>query len=412
LCCYTWFYYTNKKQMLNLILRKKVQNNIHLENKYNELDREKTSKHFPSSTREWKDSVYTFNKNNLNLIPSADLNSINIIKSFYSLFNSELEKKLRTKRLSTKYRKLSLNKIYISNGEFKHTNNKVIINLYIFNRQHKNYSIILKKLKSKLVVFFKQSKNIFSSRFNILSKRLLSLNKMSLFKITNSNTNLRKNYNIKIYLENYYNKLINNERKKRLLYLYYRQLIYINKSKFTYIYLQYLKEQLSKLYNKDIEFNIINLKRFYLNSYILSDSITRKIRRNRKKTMRYLKTLTNKIKVKTINTYFHKHKKNNKLEEKLNLTTNSNKIIINKLKYKDITGFRVEATGRLTRRNTASRSISKLSYKGNLLNIDSSLKGISSVILKGNLKSNVEHTKLASKSRIGSFGIKGWISGN
>jgi hypothetical protein len=28
------------------------------------------------------------------------------------------------------------------------------------------------------------------------------------------------------------------------------------------------------------------------------------------------------------------------------------------------------------------------------------------------LKSNLQYTKLKSKSRIGSFGIKGWISGN
>ena len=91
--------------------------------------------------------------------------------------------------------------------------------------------------------------------------------------------------------------------------------------------------------------------------------------------------------------------------------TNCNKslsqFIIKKLKYKDVTGFRIEAKGRLTKRYTASRSLLKVKYKGNLLNIDSSLKGLSSVLLKGNLKSNIQYTKLASKSRIGSFGIKG-----
>jgi hypothetical protein len=72
----------------------------------------------------------------------------------------------------------------------------------------------------------------------------------------------------------------------------------------------------------------------------------------------------------------------------------------------------MEASGRLTRRYTASRSISKLRYKGNLLNIDSSYRGLSSVLLKGNLKSNLQYTKLKSKTRIGSFGLKGWVSGN
>jgi hypothetical protein len=82
-------------------------------------------------------------------------------------------------------------------------------------------------------------------------------------------------------------------------------------------------------------------------------------------------------------------------------------IIINNLKYKHTTGFRLEAKGRLSRRYTASRSVFKLKYKGNLLNLDSSFRGISSIILKGNLKSNIQYTNIKSKTRIGSFGIKG-----
>src|SRR5436305_1770663 len=82
-------------------------------------------------------------------------------------------------------------------------------------------------------------------------------------------------------------------------------------------------------------------------------------------------------------------------------------IFFNNIKYKHVTGFRLETSGRLTRRYTASRSVSKLRYKGNLLNIDSSYRGLSSILLKGNLKSNIQYTKLKSKTRIGSFGIKG-----
>ena len=54
----------------------------------------------------------------------------------------------------------------------------------------------------------------------------------------------------------------------------------------------------------------------------------------------------------------------------------------------------------------------KLRYKGNLLNIDSSYKGLSSLLLRNNNKLNLQFTKLNSKTRIGSFGIKGWVSGN
>ncbi len=58
-----------------------------------------------------------------------------------------------------------------------------------------------------------------------------------------------------------------------------------------------------------------------------------------------------------------------------------NNVIYN-IKYKGVTGFRLEAKGRLSRRYTASRSVSKVRYKGNLLNIDSSYRGLSSVLLK------------------------------
>jgi hypothetical protein len=82
-------------------------------------------------------------------------------------------------------------------------------------------------------------------------------------------------------------------------------------------------------------------------------------------------------------------------------------LVFSTLKYKDVTGFRLVARGRLTRRYTASRSVSKVRYKGNLLNIDSSHRGLSTILLKGNLRSNLQYTKLKSKTRIGSFGIKG-----
>ena len=86
--------------------------------------------------------------------------------------------------------------------------------------------------------------------------------------------------------------------------------------------------------------------------------------------------------------------------------------VLNSLKHKVVNGIRIEASGRLTRRIVAARSIFKLRYIGSLKNTDSSYKGFSSVILRGHFKSNLQHTKLSSKRRIGSFGIKGWINSN
>jgi hypothetical protein len=74
-------------------------------------------------------------------------------------------------------------------------------------------------------------------------------------------------------------------------------------------------------------------------------------------------------------------------------------------------GIRLEAKGRLTRRFTASRSVFKIKWKGSLKNIDSSYRGLSSVILRGHIKSNVQYSIVNSKTRNGAFGLKGWISG-
>jgi len=73
-----------------------------------------------------------------------------LIKSYFNLYNLKLERKIRSSRLLSRLRKLSSNKIYVSNGEFKHTNNKVIITLYLFNRQKLNFDKKLEKLYIKL----------------------------------------------------------------------------------------------------------------------------------------------------------------------------------------------------------------------------------------------------------------------
>src|SRR6266498_3321169 len=77
------------------------------------------------------------------------------------------------------------------------------------------------------------------------------------------------------------------------------------------------------------------------------------------------------------------------------------------IKNKTITGVRLETAGRLSKCHTASRSLFKLRYKGSLKNIDSTYKKLSSKMIRGTIKSNIQYTKLNSIARIGSFGVKG-----
>jgi hypothetical protein len=207
--------------------------------------------------------------------------------------------------------------------------------------------------------------------------------------------------------------------KKSSIYIktffYYKQLLFINRIKYSYTYLKHLKNILEKLYNKNVEFNLVNIKRFYLNSDILSESITIKLTKNRRKMLRYMKNIKKKVKVNKKRILLIKPVREIRESisiNKKNFADKINNLVFSALKYKDVTGFRLEARGRLTRRYTASRSVTKVRYKGNLLNIDSSHRGLSTILLKGNLRSNLQYTKLKSKTRIGSFGIKGWVSGN
>ena len=84
--------------------------------------------------------------------------------------------------------------------------------------------------------------------------------------------------------------------------------------------------------------------------------------------------------------------------------------ILNTVKQQVVSGVRFEASGRLTRRLTAMRSVFKYRYTGSLKNVRSSYNNKSSAMLRGFVKSNLQYTVIDSKTRNGSFGLKGWIS--
>jgi hypothetical protein len=341
-----------------------------------------------------------------------------IIKGFFSLYNKGLEKKMRSKRLLLRLRRLSSNRIYLSRGEFKHINNNVSINIYMFNRQKHNYLSKLKNIYLKKILANKKiNTNLIKTLRSIYKKGLDCLRDVNKDKylliraldIVEKNKKYKINtfkslYNYTLF---FYKDLLNLTMKKLRLYFLYKQLIYLNKSKLNYTYLRLLKKHLEDLYNKNVEFNLINLNRFYLNSDILFESVKLKLTRNKRKMRKILNKIKNKVKIDqkklSMDSTNEVVNKLNQINDVRSLKT----VVFNDLKYRHVTGFRLEARGRLSRRYTASRSVFKLKYKGNLLNLDSSYGGLSSVLLKGNLKSNLQYTKLNSKTRIGSFGLKG-----
>lgn len=370
------------------------------------------------------------------MIPEASKLTIILLKNYFNLYNIKLEKKNKSKKknfLKIKLRKISKNRIFIDNGEFKHTNDLVNITVYFYNRQLSNYLYKISNRFNKLL-----KKNIFRKKLLLIRKKGLKYIKEQIRQknIILKALALKYNYNIeqKIFYNNiikkyqykYYKRFIKKSLKKIILFIYFKQLIYINKSKFNNSYLQGLTNLLKKIYSKNIQFNFINVKYFYINSDIFMQSLVLKLRKDRRKLLKYLKYCISKIKVNNkidfnSNDMFELNNikfYNNNLDTTNNLLYNIflqnntkskylKNIIFNNIKYKKVSGIKIQTVGRLTKRYTASRSLSKFSYKGNLINFNSSIKGYSSVMLRGKFRPNLQHTKLNSKTRIGSFGIKG-----
>jgi hypothetical protein len=383
------------------------------------------------SIRDWKNSIYVYNKNYLSLIPIASKLTTKLIRSYFNSYNLKSEIKVRVKKRNRIHKKLfkkSLIKIYLSDGEFKHTNDKIIINLYLYNRQKINLLVKLKKFYKKTL----KKKRRFMLRRIYLNRRAMSrlLNYKKLKYLVLINPSLFNDLQNKRYLI-YKSNLLERKYKQRLikklkLCLYHKQLVYFNKLKFDNVYLQGLINLIRKIYKKNIDFNIINLKTFFANSDILIQPLKYKYRKKRK-LMKYLRRFLNNIKIQLVDLIYQPNFYLNKfifIEKKdivnnlfssfffFNKINSLKKTIMSNIKYKKITGVRLSLAGRLTRRYTAARAAYKMKYQGNLKNIYASENKDRYVLLRSKLQPNLDYKKLSYKTRIGAFGLKGWVSGS
>lgn len=420
----------------------KLKNKDKIENKVKkDLMLSTKIQHFTPAVKEWNSSIYTFNKNSISLIPVTNKLIISFINNYFNMYNTKLESKIRQQTIRIKSRRLSSHIIYVSKGEFKYTNTKVIINIYIHNRQKLNYLYKIKKNSKKKI--FLLTKRLLKIKKKILKKSFYYLKKYHF---------LKKNvffYNKYLqYYNTYVEKLIKKSIKRHLSYIYYKRLLIVNELKFKYTYLNKIINLINKIYNKTIQLNIIDLKYFYLNSDIFTKYVTDKILKDRNKLNSILKFSVRKVKVinkKTkqnydninmlsqynfikVNKIEHFFKETFKIREKNKKKIFFNRLrkiyllnfskykirrkIMNSIENKFITGIRLQAAGRLSRRYTASRSLHKLRYKGSLREICNINTNLSSKMVKGTFKPNIQYTNLNSTVRIGSFGIKGWLSNN
>lgn len=445
------------------------------------------TKRFPAATKEWFNSIYSYNKNTVKSLPSNDVYVAKLIKSYFNLFNKNFEKRAKLEVARLKVRKNGMHRILVGKPEFKHTNDKVIITLFVFNQELvslkkrlrsfnllKYLDIFFGSLSSKSAGIrpkyklqnFKNTCNKFLKRINILNSKYINNLKYSFFLIEK----IPVFYSIRNILGNI------------ILYLRVKRLIYLNQYKFKSIHILSLKHLIQKVYGKTVEFNIVSLNRYHLNSSILTDIMAKKLKNRNNRILRVIDNVLTRITLPFtrrldypgkelkvlnlqnyiirknldgafINRYFKlipflsvkdkNYLSNNNdvkklilkkiINDKLNILLKSlypkqytmslsknNKLyvrlrnlentMLDNLKNKMISGVRIEASGRLSKRLIASRAVFKMRQRGSIRNITSSYQNIPSVLLRGYLTSNLDFSKSRNRTPTGAFGLKGWIS--
>jgi hypothetical protein len=306
----------------------------------------------------------------------------------------------------------SAKKIFVSRVEFKHINTKLTTILYIYNKQKSSIENIIRKILTLTRIEKRLGKK--QKSIKIHKNRLISLQKKTYFFLKEwNNTFFIKTDNFYKYCR--YNIKINFTRYdfikfKKIMQFYGLATnifdnaisIVFNNSKFNNLSLNLrglgITSLIEKIYGKDVIIKIIELRSIHLNSDNFSSAIALKLRDRMNKAVRILrKAIFKTVKIPDFHTLitFNPSIKN----------INKNNIL-NVMKQQVVSGVRLEAAGRLTRRLTASRSIFKVKYMGSLKDIDSSFKNKSSSILRGHVKSNAQYTVVESKTRNGTFGLK------
>nr|YP_009867914.1 ribosomal protein S3 [Orbiocrella petchii]QKG05113.1 ribosomal protein S3 [Orbiocrella petchii] len=423
---------------------------VSLNNKIGDIGK---TKYLPSFSKEWKNVIYSYNKNNLKNVPMNDVNVNKIIQSYFNLYFKDHKFVGSKKFILLRRRRNFLRRIYVSDAEIKHTNNKAIITLYTVNREKKllkkKFLKINKKISNNLIKrYFLLYKSNINKIYDILTKYKneytfvsdkISKKKFLQYKLEYLNQFIKLK---DLYLKKIWSVIITRYWKTYLKLLRKYDLMYsLNQYKFNnQILLPKLSNILNSILGKKIEYNIINLKSIAYNTDLFTHALALKLRKKRMNHIKSMFSILNRAYLPKINTikertlvqgsnnidlFLDKYKdlkiisnlSNNNLNGLLNdihktsETKDIHNTIYNSIGYKNMGGIRLEVKGRLTKRYRADRSIYSLKWKGGLKNVDSSFKRLSSVLFRGNSNSNVSYSLNRSKRRIGAFAVKGWIGG-
>jgi hypothetical protein len=344
---------------------------------------------------------------------------MNLVKSYFNFYFSRTI--LKSKHIRIRYKRLSVKKIFVGKAVLKHTSSKITITLYVYNEEKRLLIRKIKKLARPMLFPTLPLSFKLSSDESLTANRPLSLKeKLSIVKTEHSslvksveNENLLafniNNSSFDRFNTSIYNDLRIKVLEKELIDLTsYKLLLNLNKAKFEESFLLKLSNLVSKIYNKEVEFNIVNLKNLYLNSDIFTQAISLKLKNRENKLLKVLRRSLYTVKLPNVNRVREKYgkgkkeqllidnikntrinsilskdiSKNDALNQLLldifpqaeglskqekeinksivNRSSTIDYLILNSLKYKIVAGVRLEAKGRLTRRFTAEKSVFKV----------------------------------------------------
>lgn len=370
-----------------------------------ETELSKPRRYIPSGTKEWYISKYTYNKQEMSSILGLDITVTKLIKAYFTSRPCGLKKRKSGSRI------WMTNKIYTSKPELKHTSRKVTTILYIFAGIRFNLTYLYRYLNEENFEDFSLSK--------VKQNNLLDLKNF-----IDNNTNLGKNFEF----------LKRNKKRIEKLNKLEKQLENMRNN---------LDNQISKSYKKKQEIKLIRLKYLYLNNHMLSEYIALRLRSKKKSLFRVksnifrkirlpfldknaedqisvarkkiiVTSLQNKTRKSRAKIIWNEWRKNEYFRPALpwNITkfNDSHIDFLNYIKYKFPVGIRLAIAGRLTKRNVASRSMSKFTYIGSIKDIDSSYKNLSVPTLRGDIKASLDFTRSDSLAKTGAFTVKSWLS--
>lgn len=250
------------------------------------------NKYSPAASKEWKNNVYFYYNKNMKNLPVYNIYIYKLLKHYFNMFFKN--RIILKKHISWKRRNWSLNRIFLSRPEVQHTSSKAIITIYVYNRE--NISFLKKINKLKILKKIKKLFYLLKNKNNLKNKKNIFISYI---------------YPLFIKGESAYNNMYYSFYFKAFLSLLYKEIIIIrgiklnlnlNKYKFNNILLYKIGKLISRFYNKNIEFNIINLQSIVLNPDIFTELLRLKLRKRKiRNVTRMMYFILGKVKLPKVN---------------------------------------------------------------------------------------------------------------